>query len=94
MEREKLDIKNRYLAGEVVNDIAKLKGIQLRTIYFHLGVLTPQEKAMHAQNRWLRKRALPIDKGNIPLQFKREINNGAIKRADEYGKNVANFIES
>ncbi len=53
----KLEIKNRYLAGESVPSIAREKGVVSRTIYYHLGELTAQEKGMHAQNAALRKNA-------------------------------------
>lgn len=46
----KLQIKNRYIAGESVPSIARSFEVSDRNIYYHLGELTPDEKALHAKN--------------------------------------------
>lgn len=51
----RIDIRNRYLAGETVADIARDLGISLRSLYYNLGKLTPQDKALHAQNAAFRR---------------------------------------
>lgn len=57
ISKVKLEIKNRYLAGESILSIAEDMGVVERTIYFHLGELTAQDKGLHAQNSDLRKDA-------------------------------------
>lgn len=46
----KLEVKTRYLAGEPVPAIARSFKVSTRNIYYHLGTLTPDEKALHAKN--------------------------------------------
>jgi hypothetical protein len=51
----KLDIKTRYLAGQTIPSIAKVYDVGSRTIYYHLGELSPEEKGLHSKNSYLRK---------------------------------------
>lgn len=95
IELEKLNIKNRYLAGEIVRSIAESKNMTARNVYFHLGVLTPDEKALHAKNRWLRDRSMPIIKTGIALQVSVQLDgkSGESGTTKVYGQDVAHFIE-
>lgn len=51
----KLEIRNRYIAGETVEAIGKRFKIVRRTVYYHLGKITSKEKGLHAQNASMRK---------------------------------------
>jgi hypothetical protein len=51
----KQDIKNRYLAGESIPSIAGVYGMTPRNAYYHLGLLSPEDKAYHIKNSSLRK---------------------------------------
>jgi len=55
ISRVKLEIRNRYIAGESVPSIANDFGVVPRTIYFHLGELNADEKGLHAKNSSLRR---------------------------------------
>lgn len=54
IQRGKQEIKNRWLAGESVPSIALDCEVSPRDIYYHLGVLTAEDKALHAKNSSLR----------------------------------------
>lgn len=54
LRKAKNDIKTRYLAGEAVPPIARSYGISDRSVYYHLGRITPDEKALHTKNWNLR----------------------------------------
>ena len=55
IKEAKKDIKARYLAGEAVLAIARSYGVSDRNIYYHLGSLSPDDKALHARNMDLRR---------------------------------------
>jgi len=55
IRKAKQDIKSRYLAGEAVLQIARDYGVSDRNIYYHLGELSPDDKALHARNMDLRR---------------------------------------
>ena len=59
--KEKQTIKNRYLAGEAVPSIARSYDVTERNIYYHLGVLSPDEKGLHIKNSSLRKMTIKKD---------------------------------
>ena len=50
----KQEIKNRYIAGESVPSIAGSYNVSPRDIYYHLGILTADEKGLHAKNASLK----------------------------------------
>jgi hypothetical protein len=55
ISKAKKDIKTRYLAGEPVTHIAMSYGVSDRNVYYHLGELTPNDKALHIKNYSLRR---------------------------------------
>ena len=83
----KLEIKNRYLAGESVPSIAESFDVVPRTIYFHLGNLSPEGKGLHAKNSSLRKMAVKKKKGLEAKHVKAKK-----QKADKKGKKVKAFI--
>ena len=93
MAHEKMDIKNRYLAGEPVPQIAKSKGVTTYAIYFHLGQLTPDEKALHLKNSLLRKKTLPVQKRKLTENYGTE-QREPTKSAYVIGSDLADFIQS
>ena len=50
MAEAKADIKARYLKGESIGSIAKTLDIAKRTVYYHLGVMTAQQRQTHLDN--------------------------------------------
>ena len=50
----KMEIKNRYLAGDSVPQIAAYYSVTPRDIYYHLGKLTSEDKGFHAKNASLK----------------------------------------
>lgn len=70
----KREMKTRYLAGEDVPSLAKHYGIAERTVYYHLGDLSPQDKGLHVQNKELRKIKVKQD-GNAIKKPKRKEEN-------------------
>jgi hypothetical protein len=54
MKKIKDDIRNRYLAGETIRETSLHYGVTTRDIYYHLGKISPEEKALHIKNYSLR----------------------------------------
>lgn len=50
----KEEIRNLYLAGTPISDIAKEYQVTNRNVYFHLGQLSAEDKGLHAKNLSLR----------------------------------------
>jgi uncharacterized protein YfaT (DUF1175 family) len=57
MQKIKQDMKNRYLAGDTIHDIASdpAYGVVDRNVYYHIGPLTAEEKGIHAKNLSLKQ---------------------------------------
>lgn len=53
--KKKQEIKNRWKTGESVPSIAKSFNVSERSIYFHLGQLSPDDQALHAKNMALKR---------------------------------------
>lgn len=67
MQMQKDDMKARYLAGEAVLSIARSYEVSDRAIYYHLGVLTADEQALHAKNMKLRRTAAKQARSSDPV---------------------------
>ncbi len=100
IQKVKLEIKNRYLAGEGIPSIAKSFDVVPRTIYFHLGALTPDEKGLHAKNSSLKKMAKSKKKGKEVKRAKAKIKKTAsVKKVEkpvqkQESSSLSDFIES
>lgn len=55
LARAKVEMKNRYLAGESVHRIAPDFGISWRQVYHHIAPLSPEEKAIHVKSSVLKQ---------------------------------------
>lgn len=89
INKAKNDIKTRYLAGEPVMRIAKSYGVSDRNIYYHLGELSPDDKALHTKNMDLRRIA---SKGKEVSAHEQETESNP-SQGEASKSSLADFVE-
>jgi len=93
IRKTKRDIKTRYLAGESVPSIARDCGVSDRNIYYHLGVITPDEKALHVKNAALRRMAEKKSIRKEEQQHGTEESPSAESTEQTTGSSLSDFVE-